>query len=89
MAIMASVSELVAKGRESAISLRAVLGQQPAVGCGEEGASLTPQGVEDLAKHILRCFDRALAALDSAAPATTRKRKPEHGPPATSSKRMR
>lgn len=86
MAIMASVSELVAKGRESAISLRAVLGQQPAIGCGE-GASVTPQGLEDLAKQILRCFDRALAALDS--PATTRKRKPEHGPPATSSKRMR
>nr|CAB3464925.1 unnamed protein product [Digitaria exilis] len=74
-----AVSELVAKGKESAIALRAVLGQQSSVA-------------------ILRCCDRALAALRGAtkesSAAATRKRKPElHGPqttpPATTSKRMR
>nr|CAB3461176.1 unnamed protein product [Digitaria exilis] len=91
-----AVSDLVAKGKESAIALRAMLGKQPAVvGCGE-GAT-PPDDLGDLAEQILRCCDRALAALRGAtkesSAAATRKRKPElHGPqtpPATTSKRMR
>ncbi|KAF8719461.1 hypothetical protein HU200_024181 [Digitaria exilis] len=80
-----AVSDLVAKGKESAIALRAMLGATP------------PDDLGDLAEQILRCCDRALAALRGAtkesSAAATRKRKPElHGPqtpPATTSKRMR
>ncbi|CAN6332691.1 unnamed protein product [Urochloa humidicola] len=90
-----AASELVAKGRKSAAFLQAMLGQQPAVG---EGA--TPHGLQDLAEEILRCCDRALAALHGAmdeaaavSAGSTRKRKPEDGPPsplpAASSKKMR
>ena len=94
-----AASELVARGRKSAASLRAMLGQQPAVRAGA-----TPHGLQlqDLVEQILRCFDRALAALgaatdteDAAAASSARKRrKPEQGAvpiPATSSnsKRMR
>ncbi|KAG2481260.1 hypothetical protein PVAP13_J683232 [Panicum virgatum] len=92
-----AASELVAKGRESAAVLQALLaGQQPAVGAVVE----TPHGLQELTEQILRCCDRALAALRSgtaegaAASGGTRKRKPERGygpaaPPATSSKRTR
>ncbi|KAL6619058.1 hypothetical protein ACP70R_034197 [Stipagrostis hirtigluma subsp. patula] len=78
-----AASELVAKGRDSAAVLQALLGQQPAVG----GASATPHGLRDLAEQIIRCCDRALAALQGGG----RKRKPEPGGPAApaSSKRMR
>ncbi|CAL4894086.1 unnamed protein product [Urochloa decumbens] len=85
-----AASELVAKGRRSAAFLQAMLGQQPA-----SGAGATPHGVQDLADEILRCCDRALAALHGAtvaAAGSAKKRKPEHGPaatPATSSKRIR
>ncbi|CAL4901314.1 unnamed protein product [Urochloa decumbens] len=90
-----AASELVAKGRKSAAFLQAMLGQQPA-----SGAGATPHGLQDLADEILRCCDRALAALHGAmeeaahaAAGSARKRKPEHGPvaipPATSSKRIR
>ena len=96
-----AASELVARGRKSAASLRAMLGQQQPEG---GGAGATPRGlqVQDLVEQILRCFDRALAALgaatdteDAAAASSARKRrKPEQGAvpiPATSSnsKRMR
>ncbi|PUZ65513.1 hypothetical protein GQ55_3G229300 [Panicum hallii var. hallii] len=99
MAAMAApataASELVAKGRKSAAFLRSLLGQQPAVGAGA-----APHGLQDLAEQILRCCDRALAALraateDAAAASSARKRRnPEQGAvptPATSSnsKRMR
>ena len=91
-----AASELVAKGRESAAVLQALLvGQQPVV-----GAVATPHGLRELTEQILRCCDRALAALRSgtaegaAASGGTRKRKPERGygpaaPPARSSKRTR
>ncbi|PAN18976.1 hypothetical protein PAHAL_3G239400 [Panicum hallii] len=92
-----AASELVAKGRESAAVLQALLvGQHPAA-----GAVATPRGLRELTEQILRCCDRALAALrcgteeDAAAAAGgTRKRKPERSyspaaAPATSSKRMR
>ena len=92
-----AASELVAKGRESAAVLQALLvGQQPVV-----GAVATPHGLRDLTEQILLCCDRALAALRSgtaegaAAGGGTRKRKPERvyggqaAPPATSSKRTR
>ena len=92
-----AASELVARGRKSAASLRAMLGQQPAVRAGA-----TPHGLQlqDLVEQILNCCDRALAALraateDAAAASSARKRrKPEQGAvpiPATSSnsKRMR
>ncbi|KAL6609781.1 hypothetical protein ACP70R_039750 [Stipagrostis hirtigluma subsp. patula] len=78
-----AASELVAKGRDSAAVLQALLDQQPAVG----GASATPQGLRDLVEQIIRCCDRALAALQGGG----RKRKPERGGLAAqaSSKRMR
>ncbi|KAL6841420.1 hypothetical protein ACP4OV_028938 [Aristida adscensionis] len=87
-----AASELVAKGRESAAVLQDLLvggglGQQPAV-----GASATPR---NLVEQIIRCCDRALAALQAGAAAGGggggRKRKPERGGPvaAASSKRMR
>ena len=93
-----AASELVARGRKSAASLRAMLGQQPAVRAGA-----TPHGLQlqDLVEQILNCCERALAALraateDAAAASSARKRrKPEQGAvdptPATSSnsKRMR
>ncbi|CAN6327852.1 unnamed protein product [Urochloa humidicola] len=88
-----AASELVAKGRKSAAFLQAMLGKQPACGAGA-----TPHGLQDLAEEILRCCDRALAALhgameEAAAAGSARKRKPEHGPPAPppakSSKRIR
>ena len=95
-----AASELVARGRKSAASLRAMLGQQQPEG---GGAGATPRGlqVQDLVEQILNCCDRALAALraateDAAAASSARKRrKPEQGAvdptPATSSnsKRMR
>jgi len=94
-----AASELVARGRKSAASLRAMLGQQQPEG---GGAGATPRGlqVQDLVEQILNCCDRALAALraateDAAAATSARKRrKPEQGAvpiPATSSnsKRMR
>ncbi|RLN30241.1 putative WRKY transcription factor 70 [Panicum miliaceum] len=88
-----AASELVAKGRRSAASLRAMLGQQPAVG----GAGATPHGlqVQDLVDKILRCCDRALAALratEDAASSARKRRKPEQGAaptPATSSNSKR
>ncbi|KAF8703740.1 hypothetical protein HU200_031827 [Digitaria exilis] len=98
-----AASELVARGRDSAAVLQALLlGQQPVVA----GAGATPHGLQELTDEILRCCDRALAALressteeDAAAAAGgTRKRKTErgygpaaHASPATSSnsKRMR
>jgi hypothetical protein len=93
-------TELVAKGRESAAVLKAMLGQLPAV----VGAGAMPHGLRDLAEQILRCCDRALAALHSGtgtgteeAASSSRKRKPEREgglaaaapPAATGSKRMR
>ncbi|CAL4894084.1 unnamed protein product [Urochloa decumbens] len=94
-----AASELVARGRESAAVLQALLlGQQaPAVG----GAGATPHGFRELTDQILRCCDRALAALrrsgtedDADSGAGVRKRKPERGysssdSPARTSKRMR
>ncbi|CAN6337287.1 unnamed protein product [Urochloa humidicola] len=97
-----AASELVARGRDSAAVLQALLlGQQPpAVG----GASATPHGLRELTDQILRCCDRALAALRrsgteedaDASSAGIRKRKTErtrgHSPdasPAKRSKRMR
>lgn len=94
-----AASELVAKGRESAAVLKAVLGQLPAVVVG--AGATTPHGLRDLAEEILRCCDRALAALHSGTGIGTeeagspRKRKPEGegglaAPPSpTGSKRMR
>jgi hypothetical protein len=95
-----AATELVAKGRESAAVLKAMLGQLPAV----VGAGAMPHGLRDLAEQILRCCDRALAALHSGtgtgteeAASSSRKRKPEREgglaaaapPAATGSKRMR
>ncbi|XP_062232584.1 transcription factor WRKY45-2-like [Phragmites australis] len=84
-----AVYELVAKGRESAAVLKALFEQQP------EAAGEMPHGLRDLAEQILRCFNRALAALRSGtsdAAGGARKRKPERGSAAalaTSSKRTR
>jgi hypothetical protein len=95
-----AATELVAKGRESAAVLKAMLGQLPAV----VGAGAMPHGLRDLAEQILRCCDRALAALHSGtgtgteeAASSSTKRKPEREgglaaaapPAATGSKRMR
>ncbi|KAI5018965.1 hypothetical protein ZWY2020_043853 [Hordeum vulgare] len=60
-------SELVARGRESAAVLEALLDDASTQGHG---------GIRELAAEILRCCDRALAALHGA-PATSRKRKSE------------
>ncbi|CAN6346443.1 unnamed protein product [Urochloa humidicola] len=90
--------ELVARGRDSAAVLQALLlGQQSP----EDGsASATPHGLRELTDQILRCCDRALAALrhsgteEDAAGGGIRKRKPECGyspaaSPGKRSKRMR
>ncbi|TKW26723.1 hypothetical protein SEVIR_3G208800v4 [Setaria viridis] len=93
--------KLVARGRESAAVLQTLLlGQQaPADG----SASAAPHGLQELTNQILRCCDRALAALrhsgteeeDADAAGGIRKRKPERGngapaaSPARASKRMR
>ncbi|CAN6332692.1 unnamed protein product [Urochloa humidicola] len=90
--------ELVARGRDSAAVLQALLLGQQAPEDG--GASPTPHGLRELTDQILRCCDRALAALrhsgteDDAAGGCIRKRKPERGhspadSPARTSKRMR
>ncbi|GJM88870.1 hypothetical protein PR202_ga05444 [Eleusine coracana subsp. coracana] len=85
-----AASELIAKGRESAEFLRALLAQQPTA-AGDE----MPHGIWDLTEQILRCCDRALEALQDGmedAASDARKRKPEpdtDGLRMTSSKRMR
>ncbi|TVU19878.1 EcWRKY-24, partial [Eragrostis curvula] len=87
-----AASELVAKGKESAAILQALLSQQPAA------ADEMPEDLNHITEQILRCCDRALAALRSGTEedaGDARKRKlVEHGPAAaphvtTSSKRMR
>jgi hypothetical protein len=99
-----AASELVARGRESAAVLQALLlGPQAPVADG--GASATPHGLRELTDQILRCCDRALAALRhsgtekedaDAAAGIRKKRKPAEcgnvataASPARTSKRMR
>lgn len=96
-----AATELVAKGRESAAVLKAMLGQLPA-------AATPHDGLRDLAEQVLRCCDRALAALlrgaateEAACSSWARKRRkqpaerqgglapPPPSPAATGSKRMR
>nr|XP_034568746.1 probable WRKY transcription factor 63 isoform X2 [Setaria viridis] len=81
-----AVSEILAKGRESAARLHAMLDQQqlPEI-------STMPHELQDLVEQILHCCDRALAALSGS---MGKKRKPERGGPAdlpstTRSKRLR
>lgn len=98
-----AATELVAKGRESAAVLKAMLGQLPAAATPHEH-----DGLRDLAEQVLRCCDRALAALlrgaateEAACSSWARKRRkqpaerqgglapPPPSPAATGSKRMR
>lgn len=81
-----AASEILAKGRESAARLHAMLDQQqlPEI-------STMPHELQDLVEQILHCCDRALAALNGS---MGKKRKPERGGPAdlpstTRSKRLR
>lgn len=79
-------SELVAKGRESVANLQDLLCQQ------EVAADEMPDGIRELTEQILRCCDRALAALRGGAedPAgDASKRSLVTAPIATTSKRMR
>ncbi|TVU19872.1 EcWRKY-7, partial [Eragrostis curvula] len=84
-------AELIAKGRESAAVLQALLGHQP------PAAREMPHGIRGLVEQILHCCDRALAALEEATEAAAEsgnvmKRKLDRGPDAPrtrSSKRMR
>ncbi|GJM88868.1 hypothetical protein PR202_ga05442 [Eleusine coracana subsp. coracana] len=82
-----AASELVAKGRESAAILQALLGQHPVV------ADEMPDGLLDLTEKILRCCDRALAALsvgtEDPASGARKRTMAAAAPLATSSKRMR
>jgi hypothetical protein len=82
-----AVSDLIARGKESTAVLQTLLGKQ-ATAAGE-----MPHGIWELTEQILRCCDRALAALqegtEHAASGGDRKRKSDHGTGAPRSKRMR
>uniref|UniRef100_A0A0D9WHQ8 WRKY domain-containing protein n=1 Tax=Leersia perrieri TaxID=77586 RepID=A0A0D9WHQ8_9ORYZ len=87
-------TRFVAEGRDSAARLYALLGQCHQLLAG----SSTLHGPVGLAEQIFHCFDRALAKLhgvagaeeDNVASASSgRKRKPEHGSVAATSKRIK
>uniref|UniRef100_A0A0E0A0Q3 WRKY domain-containing protein n=1 Tax=Oryza glumipatula TaxID=40148 RepID=A0A0E0A0Q3_9ORYZ len=101
MARTNAASRHVAKGRKAAAHLHSLLGQRLPAAAGSPSSS-TLHGLLVLTEQILRCFDRALAALhggaagtwDDDAAGSGRKCKPERGEVGTraaaaSSKRVR
>ncbi|CAL4991645.1 unnamed protein product [Urochloa decumbens] len=80
-----AASEILARGRESAESLHAMLNKQqlPEV-------STMPHELRDLVEQVLHCCDRALAALGGGnGGGACKKRKPERGDPADLPSTMR